>query len=133
MAVNITGTKSYTDIDINFGAHPVTGDIIKKTGVNAIIQSIVDIVQLGHYEKPFHPEIGSGVRQYLFELADPITATQLAKEIKVAISNFEPRADVINVFAEATNAGNGYNIIIEFFVVGVADPISITVFLERIR
>ena len=45
------------------------------------------------YEKPFHPEIGSGVRDMLFENMTPFVAIMLTKRVEDVIENFEPRVD----------------------------------------
>jgi phage baseplate assembly protein W len=126
-------TRTYSDFDISFSPNPVTGDLNSVLGFNSVVQSVMNLVQLNHYEKPFHPEIGGNVRKLLFELADNITAGLIANEIKIVLANFEPRAIVLGVYVETTNDGNGYNVTIEFSVLTVSDPITISFFLERIR
>ena len=125
--------KTYSDLDNSFFPHPITKDVLKKTGTAAVAQSIVNLILLSHYEKPFHPEIGSNIRKLLFELSDNVTSSLLAEEVKIAIGNFEPRASVLGVYVSETSDGYGYNITIEFSVLTVPDPVSITVFLDRIR
>lgn len=126
-------TRTYSDFDVSFSKNPITGDLNKVTGFNAVVQAVTNLVQLNHYEKPFHPEIGGNVRKLLFEPADNITATLLANEIETVIGNFEPRATVLGVYVETTNNGNGYNVTVEFSIQTLSDPITITFFLERIR
>lgn len=126
-------TKAYSDVDIEMNAHPVTGDVLVKSGAMAVVQAVMSLVQIGHYEKPFHPEIGANIRQLLFELADSVTANLLAEEIKTTLANFEPRASIINVIVEATGDGNGFNVTIEFSIVSLPAPVTISFFLERLR
>jgi phage baseplate assembly protein W len=126
-------TRTYSDFDISFSANPITGDLNSVLGFNSVVQSVMNLVQLNHYDKPFHPEIGGNVRKLLFELTDNITAGLIANEIKIVLANFEPRATVLGVYVETTNDGNGYNVTIEFSVLTVSDPITISFFLERIR
>lgn len=126
-------TRTYSDFDISFTPNPITGDLNSVTGYNSVVQSVMNLVQLNHYEKPFHPEIGGNVLKLLFEPADNITAGLIANEIKITLANFEPRADVIGVYVETTNNGNGYNVTIEFAILNLSDPITITFFLERVR
>jgi phage baseplate assembly protein W len=126
-------TRTYSDFDVSFTPNPITGDVNMVTGYNSVVQAVTNLVQLNHYEKPFHPEIGGNVRKLLFEPADNITAGLLANEIKIVIGNFEPRATVLGVYAETTADGNGYNVTVEFSVLTVSDPITITFFLERLR
>ena len=126
-------TVQYSDIDINFIPNPITGDIVKKTGHNSVVQSIMNLVQLNAYDKPFHAEVSSGVRSLLFELPDPVTAQQISQEIKNVIANFEPRATVIGVYVGMDLVSDGYNVTIEFSITGLTDIITVDVFLERIR
>lgn len=130
MALNV---RTYSDIDASFKAHPVTKDLLKKTGSNSIVQALANLVQLNHYEIPFHPEIGGNVRKFLFEPADPVTISLLAEEIKNLIGNFEPRVKVINVLVEGDVDETGFNVAIEFFIKNNPNPLTISLFLERIR
>ena len=90
-------SRQYTDLDLFFGRKTSDSDISKVTDVQAVKRSIRNLVLLNHYEKPFHPEIGSGVRDMLFELMTPVTAVILTRKIEDVINNFEPRARVIAV------------------------------------
>ena len=85
-------SRQYTDLDLFFGRKTSDSDISKVTDVQAVKRSIRNLVLLNHYEKPFHPEIGSGVRDMLFELMTPVTAVILTRKIEDVINNFEPRA-----------------------------------------
>lgn len=125
--------RVYKDLDLNFIPHPVKKDVNKKVGVNAIMQSLTNLILLNHYEKPFHPEIGSNVRKMLFEPIDPVVAQILAKEITDVITNFEPRVDLQNVYVVENTDGNGFDVSIEFFMSNVSEPITVTFFLERLR
>ena len=75
-------SQKYSDIDLFFGKNASNTDINKITDVQAVKRSIRNLVLLNHYEKPFHPEIGSGVRDMLFELMTPVTAQILARKIQ---------------------------------------------------
>jgi phage baseplate assembly protein W len=129
----LTPSRQYSDFSISFTPNPITGDVNMVTGYNSVVQSIMNLVQLNHYEKPFHSETGGNIRRLLFEPADNITAGLIANEIEVVINNFEPRASLLGVYVETTSDYQGYNVTIEFSVLTVTDPISITFFLERLR
>ena len=92
-------SRQYTDLDLFFGRKTSDSDISKVTDVQAVKRSIRNLVLLNHYEKPFHPEIGSGVRDMLFELMTPVTAVILTRKIEDVINNFEPRARLVAVRA----------------------------------
>ena len=126
--------RQYTDLDLFFGRKATSKDISKVTDVQAVKRSIRNLVLTNHYEKPFHPEIGSGVRGILFELMTPITAHVLTQQIELVIENFEPRAKLISVTAHPNLDRNEYECTIEFFVVNApTELVDLTVFLERLR
>ena len=126
--------RQYTDLDLFFGRKSVSKDINKVTDVQAVKRSIRNLVLTNHYEKPFHPEIGSGVRDMLFELMTPLTAHILTRKIEDVIENFEPRARLISVRAQPNLDRNEYECTIEFFVVNApTELVDLTVFLERLR
>ena len=131
--VNTNIARSFSDLDLNFNIHPIKKDINLHKGEMAIINSIKNLVLTNHYERPFRPEIGSNVRRLLFENMDTITAASLEAEIRQTIVNYEPRATVHTITAQADFENNGFNVSMEFFVNNKTDPISITFFLERIR
>ena len=126
--------RQYTDLDLFFGKKSTTKDISKVTDVLAVKRSVRNLVLTNHYEKPFHPEIGSGVRDMLFEPMTPITAHILTKKIEDVIENFEPRARLISVRAIPNLDRNEYECTIEFYVVNTpTELVDLTVFLERLR
>ena len=126
--------RQYTDLDLFFGRKTVSKDINKVTDIQAVKRSIRNLVLTNHYEKPFHPEIGSGVRGILFEPMTPLTAHILTRKIEDVITNFEPRARLISVRAQPNLDRNEYECTIEFYVVNTpTELVDLTVFLERLR
>ena len=126
--------RQYTDLDLFFGRKTVSKDINKVTDVQAVKRSIRNLVLTNHYEKPFHPEIGSGVRDILFEPMTPLTAHILTRKIEDVIENFEPRARLVGVTAFPNLDRNEYECTIEFYVVNTpTELVDLTVFLERLR
>ena len=127
-------TRQYTDLDLFFGKRSSDNDVGIVTDIQAVKRSIRNLVQLNHYEKPFHPEIASGVRDMLFELMTPVTATILARKIEDVINNFEPRARLISVNALPNLDRNEYEVSIEFYVVNQpTELVDLTIMLERVR
>ena len=59
--------RQYTDLDLFFGKKATSKDISKVTDIQAVKRSIRNLVLTNFYEKPFHPEIGTGVRAALFQ------------------------------------------------------------------
>ena len=126
--------RQWRDLDLFFGKKQASKDINKVVSVQAVKRSIRNLVLLNHYEKPFHPEIGSGVRDMLFELMTPITAFILAKKIEDVIENFEPRAKLVGVRALPNLDRNEYEVTVEIYVVNTpTELVDLTIFLEVLR
>jgi len=127
-------TRQYSDIAIDFMVNPLTGDLARVTGTNSIVQSIMNLVQTNHYERLFAPEIGGNVRKLLFELCDAVTANLLSQEIQDVLSNYEPRANILDVIVSADQNQDGFYVQIVFQIAGgIANPITISTFLQRLR
>ena len=127
-------TRRYIDLDLFLKRKIPSGDINTITDVQAVKRSIRNLVLLNPYEKPFHPEISSGVRGMLFELMTPFVAAQLAKKVEDVINNFEPRARLVSVRANPDYDRNEYEVSIEFYVVNTpTELVDLTVMLERLR
>ena len=126
--------RQWTDLDLFFGKKSTSKDISKVTDIQAVKRSIRNLVLTNFYEKPFHPEIGCGVRGLLFELMDPLTSYAIAKQIEITVENFEPRARLIGVRANPNLDRNEYEVTLEFYVVNApTELVDLTIFLERLR
>jgi len=126
--------RQWKDLDLFFEKTQATKDIRKVTDIAAVKRSVRNLVLLNHYEKPFHPEIGSGIRDMLFENMSNMTAFLLAKKIEDVIENFEPRVRLIGVRADPNLDRNEYEVTIEFFVVNTpTELVDLTIFLEVLR
>lgn len=125
--------RTYKDLDLSFNVHPIKKDINKHIGDFAVINSVKNLLQTNHYEKPFQPEIGSNVRKLLFEPLDVVTAASLEREIELVIRNYEPRVRISKMNLLPKYDDNAYQVQMEFFIINRTEPITITFFLERIR
>jgi len=126
--------KEYVDLDLFFGRKSSNSDIQDLTNVKSVKRSIRNLILTNHFEKPFHPEIGSGVRDMLFENMTPVTAHILARKVEDVILNFEPRARLVGVRAEPILDRNTYEVTIEFYVVNQpTELVDLSVMLERLR
>ena len=126
--------QQYRDLDLFFSRKSVSNDVNTVTDITAVKRSIRNLVLTNHYEKPFHPEIGSGVRDILFEPMTPFIAHILTMKIQDVIENFEPRAKVINISARPDIDRNEYELTIQFFVVNApTELVDLTLMLERLR
>lgn len=125
--------RQFRDIDMNMTAHPVTGDIAKKVGDAAIIQSLKNLLSTGRYERLFQPDIYSNLKQHLFQPLDNITASAIKNEVESVINKYEPRVSLTEVNVTPDYDNNGFSCSLSFFIVNQTNPITVELFLERIR
>jgi phage baseplate assembly protein W len=126
-------TSVYSDLSLAFLPHPNTGDVTVLQDINAVKQSVRNLILTSPGERPFNPNIGSGVRALLFEPVDAFTAIDLKEAITLTIENFEPRIKLneVKVFDEADN--NRYRIEIEFIILTSLQTGDVDFYIERLR
>jgi phage baseplate assembly protein W len=125
--------RVFTDIDLNFTAHPVTGDITRRFDENAIKASVRNLLLTRNFERPFHSEIGSPIRSLLFELPGPMFTVMMQRAIIDVINNFEPRVEIIDVQVNDASDNNAVYVTLEFKIVNTERPITLDLTLERTR
>ena len=79
--------KIYRDLDLDFSINSATKDIQKLSDVEAVKRSVRNLINTSHFERPFHPEIGSDVRRMLFEPMTPLTALNLQRKVNEVLSD----------------------------------------------
>jgi uncharacterized protein len=126
-------TRLFSDLDLNFTAHPVTGDIIRRFDENAIKQSVKNLLMTRNFERPFHSEIGSPIRALLFEPPGPMFSVMMERAILDVINNFEPRVEVTEIRVDDFSDANAVGVSIEFRIINTERPITIDLALERTR
>ena len=127
-------SRVYKDLNLNFSINPVTSDVTTVTDVIAVKRSVRNLLLTNHYDRPFHPAIGSNVQALLFENFGPITGNQLSRTIEEMIANFEPRARVETVECFPILETNTYDVRIYFYVENLpAELIEFQTLLEAVR
>ena len=126
-------SRIYKALNLDFSFNSATKDIQKITDVEAVKRSVRNLINLNHYEKPFHPEVGSNLRAMLFELMTPQMNHVISKQIQKLITNYEPRARLVQVATIPDFDRNAYNCKIFFYVVNQPEPVTVETFLERLR
>jgi phage baseplate assembly protein W len=121
----------YSDIDISFKAHPVTGDIIKTRNATVIKQSMRNILQTRSNERLGHPEIGAGIQDLLFEPMNALTETRVVQKISDALRILEPRATIKDIIVISEEDRNRYRIQVIFTLLGQMTSEEFETFLYR--
>ena len=126
-------TRTYVDLDLDFTRHPVTNDVVKITDVEAVKRSVRNLINTQFYERPFHPELGCGVRDMLFENYTPMTGIFMRRKIEEVLSNYEPRASLSSIQVNEQMDRNAIDVVVNFYVLNLPNPVSVTTTLQRIR
>ena len=129
----IARPATYKDLDFSFKQNPNTNDVGIKKDNAAVIQSCLNILRTNHGERPFDYNFGANLRAYLFENMTNITAANMATNIKVALKNYEPRIEVLNVNIQATASENDIFITVTGRVISNNEIVDIATTIERLR
>ncbi|MAI17828.1 MAG: hypothetical protein CMH04_04125 [Marinovum sp.] len=123
----------YSDFDLSFIKHPNTKDVTILKDIDAVKQSVKNLVLTGKGERPFQPRLGSDIRKLLFEPVDEFTALDIEEQVRVTIDNFEPRIKInkLDVISEPDN--NRFKLSLEFQMITSLASGDLTFYLERIR
>jgi len=140
----LPATRKWLDLNLDFTAHPNTGELSVKRDADAVVRSIRHLMLTNHYERPFHPDVGSDVTRQLFEPMTHATVLRLKDSIIRTINNYEPRVRINRleveprteanpvVGARGTNE-NGYLVDLRFFLINEEVERQTVFFLERNR
>lgn len=127
-------SRSFKDVSITFDKNFVTRDIMVTKNFDAIKQAVKNLIVTVPGERFFNPNIGSRINDLLFEPMDFINANLVRDEIDYTIRAFEPRVKLIGITTSQNFDDNGYDVEIEFEVVGLPEKTqTLSLFLERTR
>ena len=125
--------RRYADLDLTFARNPNTNDINILKDIAAVRRAVRQLVFYMAYEKPFNPLFCCKIYRMLFEPITNQTAFEIEQSIQEAVENYEPRATIIDVDANPTPDGSGYNVDIKFSINNIQTPITLTLYLQRSR
>ncbi len=129
----VARAEAYSDIDLRFKPHPGYGDIVPIKDIAAIKNSIRNILLTNYNEKPFDPDFGSNISQFLFDPINPITTSLMIAEIERSIHDHEPRVIVRNVTVNNNRDLNELSISIKVLIINSQQIVDISLYLERTR
>ena len=128
-----TKTRPYKDVSLTFARNVVTSDVVTVSGEDAVKRSIKLLLMSRAGETPFFPEFGSHIFRLLFEPIDPITTVLLQHEIQATIEAYEPRVNIRRLTAPPSSDEQGYDIDCLFTIVNQVAPVTLTLYLSRLR
>jgi len=128
-----TYKKSYKDLSFDFTANPQTGDVATVKDAVSVKRGIKNILLTASFERLFQPEIGSGIKNILFEPMTPLTEQRLSDACADAIEAWEKRASVIDITVISEEEYNRYRVAIKFSINNSLETEQVDVFLNRER
>lgn len=123
---------AYKDIDLTFQNRP-SGDVYKKTEAAAVRQSIKNLILTNRFEKPFNPNYGGGLNEFLFSLDQEFDELDIQERIYDVIKNYEPRAVTNRVIVDLAPDQNTVKVTVVFTIVSTNETTQIDVSLTRVR
>ena len=124
---------TYRDISADFDANAITGDLDPVKDAISIKRGITNILLTSMFERLFQPELGSNLKDVLFEPIDEITTARIEREVRSAIDAWEKRAEVLNVFVDPDEDYNQYKVSVTFRPLNAVVEEQVEVFLARER
>ena len=126
------------DSSLFFTPNPVTKDVTTITDVQDIKRAVRNLVMTNKWDRPFHPEIASGVRESLFENFTPVTIANIRTRIQNVLTQFEPRVSVTAIVVNDPDNfymdNNTLNLQIHFTLNNAPNTEQqVDVMLERVR
>ena len=131
-------TFTYRDFSLFFTKNPVTGDVSTLTDVADVKRAVRNLVLTNEFDRPFHPEIASHVRDLLFQPFTAITYNLLRNRIDKVLEIYEPRAKLTRIEIddrEFQNMDNNTLSVKIFFTLlnAPSNEENVDIMLERIR
>ena len=120
----------WSDTDDSLGRQS-DGDVQKDTDVNAIFNSLKNIILTVQGERRMLPTFASNISKLLFEPIDEITARLIAENILEAIKIWEDRIEITGFDIEPLYDSNTYRCRLNFLVVGSDEKETVDFVLTR--
>lgn len=120
----------YSDLPLNFTPNPNTGEVKPASGEKAVRLALLNLIRTPVGSRPYNPNFGSRVFDYLFKPSDPLTEDNLTEDLAYAIRTWEPRVDLISI--ETNMEDYGIEIIIEYYAKGFPQPQQVSTVINKV-
>lgn len=124
---------NYRDLDLNFNRHPLTNDVTQSTESESVKRALRNLLSFKRYEKPFHPEINSGIYDSLFENISALHLDAMKTTIFHMVKKYEPRVTLQDVVISPNLDGNNYSVTLVCNIVNIQTPLNFTFNVARNR
>ena len=127
-------SRAFKDISFSFSPHPVTKDLPVLVNERAISRSVRNLVETIPTERFFESNLGTDVRDSLFDNFSRSTVMIIEDQIREVVSNYEPRVNNVDIKVNAQTDLNNFEVRVFFDIVGLPFPTqSFSFILEPTR
>ena len=123
----------FSDFLSGFDIDPIKQDLYKVTNEEAVKSSIRNLLLTNAGDRLYDSKLGSNIRSILFENFSPAMDSVLEDLIRTTIENYEPRAKIEQVFVNSEVDDHYVVATIVFSIINKEEPITLELFLNRIR
>jgi len=125
--------KTFIDVSLAFEPNPITSDLTVLLDDRAINNAMKNLILIAPSEVPFDRDIGSNVREYLFDLIDPGTAGLLQVEIERTIKFGEPRVELQSIIVDPRPDENHFMVTVIYKIIGFEQIFTVNQILQPTR
>ena len=127
-------SRAFKDISLSFSPHPITKDLPVLINERAIVRSVRNLVETIPTERFFQPNLGTEIRDTLFENFSRQTVNIIEDQVRDTIRAYEPRVGDVGVEVLAFPDNNSFEVKVLFEIRGLeVAPQSFTFILEPTR
>jgi phage baseplate assembly protein W len=124
-----TAPAFFKDLSLNLTPNPVTGDTSPAVNENAVKKALINLIRTPLGTRPFSPEYGTRLYDFLFKPADSETEADINDELNNCITKFEPRVKVVSITTNMND--DGIEIELNYYVVNVSAQQTLTTTITR--
>lgn len=105
---------NYSDVNLDFIPHPLTGNLNPKINVDSIRQAIKVLFLLNPFDVPFNQSSFVNLRHYLFENINHLTISNMVKRIEWTIKTYEKRVKFISAKVVPFDSDDGFEVTVTY-------------------
>lgn len=128
----MSSTVFFSDIPLNFIANPITLDIPILKNEAAVKKALINLIKTPIGTRPFRPDYGTKIYDYLFEPADISTEIEINEELAKEIQKFEPRVQLISI-ETIIEEKVGIKVKVVYYMINSPIPQTLETIITRIK
>lgn len=125
--------ETYSDFPNSFSKHPITDELVVIKNEASLRQAFKNLILTNIGERAFNPFFGSNIKRTLFEPFGPFVREDIIRYVRDSAKAFESRINVLGIEVKDNQDKNGIEVNIVFSIINNPEPVSLNIFLKRVR